>query len=83
METKRKRNQVSISVSAECAEMLRLVKSSYQIARKKPASYDELIMKFLPEGLRAADTKTCRIFEIASEEQDEETPQETDTQTEE
>lgn len=72
METTKKRNQVTISISAECAEMLKLIKSSLQIARKKSASYDEIISQLLPEGLKATDIKSYKIFQIATEDTAEE-----------
>lgn len=62
-----KKKTFTFTVSRETIEMLKAVKSSYQVARRKTLTYDQIIQKLIPTGLMHDDDKTFRIFEIASE----------------
>lgn len=66
-----KKKTFTFTVSKETIEMLKAVKSSYQVARRKTLTYDQIIQKLIPTGLMHDDDKTYRIFEIATEQQEE------------
>ena len=65
MQSKNKRR--SVLLKNETVEVLKTLKSSYALARKKNITYDELINMLIEKGLETVDPKVNAIYRMVTE----------------
>lgn len=63
-------DRTTITIKQESLDLIKTIKSCFQIGRHRDITIDEILQELLVQGLKANDSKVWKIFELSTIEEE-------------